>query len=194
MKKMILILATTALPILGFAKDDDQLKQATSIAKQELEKFDALDFDHYSNQKWDQIKLTHSANVKVHWPDGHITIGLNEHIEDLKKMFVFMPDLQVAEHVVRIVGVNAGSSLKSQHPKKIEKLNLKDVEWTSVIGTMTGTFSEPMPIGQGNFIPPTGKKVHMTMVTVSHWTKEGVMDEEYLFFDNDTFAKQLGLK
>jgi hypothetical protein len=28
---------------------------------------------------------------------------------------------------------------------------------------------------------------------VGHWTKEGVTDEEYLFWDNATFMKQIGL-
>jgi hypothetical protein len=30
------------------------------------------------------------------------------------------------------------------------------------------------------------------MCTVGHWT-DGVMDEEYLFWDNMTFMKQIGL-
>jgi hypothetical protein len=30
------------------------------------------------------------------------------------------------------------------------------------------------------------------MATVGHW-KDGVMDEEYLFWDNQTYMKQIGL-
>ena len=50
-----------------------------------------------------------------------------------------------------------------------------------------------MPIGEGQFIEPTGKSYKLTMATVGHWTDEGVMDEEYLFWDNHAFYKQIGL-
>ena len=64
-------------------------------------------------------------------------------------------------------------------------------EWTSVIGVMGGTFSRPMPT-PGGPIAPTGKSFKLQMVTVGHW-KDGVMDEEYLFWDNASFMKQIGL-
>lgn len=41
-------------------------------------------------------------------------------------------------------------------------------------------------------IPPTGKKFKLNMCTVEHW-KGGLMDEEYLFWDNQDFMKQIGL-
>jgi hypothetical protein len=31
------------------------------------------------------------------------------------------------------------------------------------------------------------------MVTIGHWTKDAVMDEEYLMWDNQEFMKQIGL-
>jgi hypothetical protein len=65
-------------------------------------------------------------------------------------------------------------------------------EWTSVIGVMEGTFTKPMPTADGKTIPPTGKPYKITMCTVGHWTS-GVMNEEYLFWDNLTYMKQLGL-
>lgn len=192
--RLLMTIIALAFPLFAAANDADTLKNAETIAKQRLETFDALDFDVFSNQKWDQIKLSHAQNVKVHWPDGRVTVGLEKHIEDLKAMFVSMPDLQISEHPVRIVGTNAGKSTRAEHPKAIENLDLKKVEWTSVMGIMTGTFTEPMPIGDGKFIPPTGNKIHVNMVTVGHWTKDGVMDEEFLFYDNATFSKQLGIK
>ena len=39
---------------------------------------------------------------------------------------------------------------------------------------------------------PTGKPFKLTMCTVGHW-KNGLMDEEYLFWDNAAFASQIGL-
>jgi hypothetical protein len=31
------------------------------------------------------------------------------------------------------------------------------------------------------------------MATIGHWTSAGVMDHEWLFWDNATYMKQLGL-
>jgi hypothetical protein len=143
--------------------------ERATIAKN-LKTFDELDFVVFSNQEWTRLHESHSRDIKVHWPDGHTTSGIEKHIEDLKAMFVYAPDTNIAVHPVKF-----GSG-----------------EWTSVIGVMTGTFSKPMPIGDGKFIPPTGKQFNITMNTVGHW-KDGVMDEEYLFWDNLTFMKQIGL-
>ena len=61
------------------------------------------------------------------------------------------------------------------------------------LGIMEGTFTQPpMPIGDGKTIPPTGKPFKLTMVTIGHW-KDGVMDEEWLMWDNQAFMKQIGL-
>ena len=106
----------------------------------------------------------------MHWPDGHETRGIEKHIEDLKGMFVYAPDTRIEVHPVKF-----GSG-----------------EWTSVIGVMEGTFTKPMLAADGKTVPPTGKPFKLEMCTVGHW-KDGVMDEEYLFWDNLTFMKQIGL-
>jgi hypothetical protein len=143
---------------------------AEKIAKAHIATFDTLDFDVFTNQKWDRLKESHSADVAVHWPDGHVTHGIDRHIADLKAMFVYAPDTRIQEHPVKIA----------------------NGEWTSVIGVMEGTFTKPMSIGDGKTIPPTGKTFKLIMCTVGHW-KNGVMDEEYLFWDNQTIMKQIGL-
>jgi len=91
-----------------------------------LTTFDTLDFDVFSNQKWDLLGDSHGQDIVVNWPDGHTTKGLAQHIEDLKAMFVYAPDTQIA------------------------------------------------------------------VCTVARW-KDGVMVEESLFWDNQTFMKQIGL-
>jgi predicted ester cyclase len=147
------------------------LGDSASMIAQNLTKFDTLDFDVFSNQKWDRLKESHAQDIVVSWPDGHDTHGLDKHIEDLKGMFVAMPDLKITEHPIKIA----------------------NGRWTAVTGRMVGTFSKPMPIGNGKVAPPTGKKVDMTMATIAHWTDAGVMDHEWLFWDNQTFMKQIGL-
>ena len=136
-----------------------------------LKKFDTFDFDVYTNQKWDRLTESHAKDILVHYPDGHTSKGLAAHIDELKPMFVFAPDTNIKTHPVRF-----GSG-----------------EWTGVIGVMEGTFTKPMPIGGGQTIPPTGKAFKLEMSTLGHWTKDGVMDEEYLFWDNQAFMKQIGL-
>jgi predicted ester cyclase len=150
-----------------------ELKKFTderALTAKHLKTFDELDFVVFTNQEWTRLHESHSKDVKVNWPDGHSTNGIDKHIEDLKAMFLYAPDTNIKVHPVKI-----GSG-----------------EWTSVIGVMAGTFTKPMPIGDGKFIQPTGKKYSINMCTVGHW-KNGVMIEEWLFWDNLTYMKQLGI-
>jgi len=135
-----------------------------------IKTFDELDFVVFTNQEWTRLHESHSKDVKVNWPDGHSTNGIEKHIEDLKALFEYAPDTNIKVHPVKF-----GSG-----------------EWTSVIGVMAGTFTKPMPIGDGKFIQPTGKKFSINMCTVGHW-KDGVMIEEWLFWDSATYMKQMGL-
>ncbi len=126
-----------------------------------LETFDILDFEVFSGQKWDRLLESHAEDIIVHWPDGRTTIGNEVHIGDQKAFFVFAPDTKIEKRPIRI-----GQG-----------------EWTGVVGEITGTFSQAMPIGDGQFIEPTGKSYSLTMATIGHWNEDGVMDEEFLFWD-----------
>lgn len=144
-------------------------RQAPKVERN-LKKFDTLDFDVFSSQKWHRLHESHSKDIVVTWPDGHETRGIDKHIEDLKAMFVFAPDIAIKTHPIRF-----GSGT-----------------WTSVTGVMTGTFTKPMPLPDGKSIPPTGKRFAIGMATIGHW-KNGTMDHEWLFWDNQDFMAQLGL-
>lgn len=135
-----------------------------------LKNFDDLDFNVFSNQKWDELSKSHAPDIIVHWPDGRITNGIQKHIEDLKTMFAYAPDLKIKSHPVRF-----GSG-----------------EWTCVIGVVEGTFTRPMPIGFARSIQPTMRHFRYQMTTIGRW-RNGVMVEEFLFWDNQSFMKQLGL-
>jgi hypothetical protein len=117
-------------------------KQDPSVEKN-LKVFDTLDFDVFSNQKWDRLKESHALDIVVTWPDGHETKGIEKHIEDLKALFVFAPDLKIKVHPIRF-----GSGT-----------------WTAVTGVMSGTFTKPMPTPDGKSIPPSGKHFALSMVT-----------------------------
>ncbi|MFA5246060.1 MAG: ester cyclase [Pedobacter sp.] len=151
-----------------------ELKKFTdekALTEMRLVRFDSLDYEFYSNQDWKNFNISHADDIKVIYPDGSITQGLApQHIDMLTPMFVFAPDTKIKNHPVRF-----GSG-----------------DWTCVIGEMEGTFSKPMPIGNGKTIPPTNKKFKLAMSTIGHW-KDGKMIEEYLFWDNQAFMKQIGL-
>lgn len=57
-------------------------------------------------------------------------------------------------------------------------------------GIMEETFSRPMATG-GKTIEPTAKPFRIPMATIGRW-KDGVMVEEWLFWDNQAFMKQIG--
>ena len=146
-------------------------EQEQQAAEKNIAMFDDLDFNVFSNQRWDDLHKSHSKDVIVHWPDGHTTNGIDQHIADLKAMFVWAPDTRIKVHPIKVA----------------------QKDWTAVVGVMEGTFTQPMPIGDGKTIPPTGKAYKISMATFSHWTAEGPMDEEYLFWDNAEFMKEIGL-
>jgi len=138
-----------------------------------LATFDDLDFRVYTTQQWQDLHKSHSKDVIVHWPDGHTTKGIEKHIEDLKYMWTFAPDNRIKEHPVRF--------------------GTADGEWTAVSGFLEGTFTKPMVLPDGKTIQPTGKAYRIPMVTIGHWGKNGIMFEEYLYWDNGEFMKEIGL-
>jgi len=108
----------------------NQVKQLTAndaTISKNLERFDTLDFTVFSNQQWDRLHESHAADIKVYWPDGHMTEGIQKHIEDLKALFVFAPDTRIKEHPIRLGSGNL----------------------TAVTGVFEGTFTKPKNIFTG---------------------------------------------
>ena len=146
------------------------IAQSNAQVQAHLEKFDTLDFVVFSNQQWMRMHESHAKDIKVVMPDGTVTIGLENHIKNLAWLFMFAPDTKIKEHPIRF-----GSGL-----------------YTAVTGYMEGTFTKPMMMPDGSSIPPTGKSYKLSMATIGIW-KDGVMVEEQLYWDNQSFMKQLGL-
>ena len=147
-----------------------QIADERAMIEKNLETFDTLDYTVFTNQEWTRLHESHASNIKVYWPDGHMSQGIDVHIEDLKAMFVYAPDTRIKQHPIRF-----GSG-----------------KYTAVTGVFEGTFTRPMPIGNGKFIKPTGKAFTMPMATIGIWDN-GIMTEEHLFWDNQTYMKQIGL-
>ena len=126
-----ILLLVSFITISGCIKNSNQEElnkytEEKKMTEERLVRFDSLDFDIYSNQKWDMFSISHDENIKVYYPDGSTTTGLNpQHLDALKPLFVFAPDTKINSHPVKF-----GSG-----------------DWTAVIGVMEGTFSQPMPLG-----------------------------------------------
>ena len=185
LKLFLITMASMSLAGLNFAATEvnstrpagvDELKLLRKFisqkitGKERLRKFDELDFEVFNGENWEDMKLSHAKDIKVTWPDGRVTIGIETHIEDLKGMFTWSPTTKVESHPVRIA---AG-------------------EWTAVIGILTGRFSRVMNTPTGDQIQPTGKSFKIQMATIGRWSK-GVMVEEFLFWDNKHLFSQIGL-
>ncbi|CAM4369280.1 SnoaL-like polyketide cyclase [Pedobacter westerhofensis] len=162
--------AQTATEVAALKRELAKYKAADKLVQEHLKTFDTLDYTVFSNQQWARMHESHGKDIKVFWPDGHITTGLATHIEDMKALFVYAPDCRIKHHPIRM-----GSG-----------------DLTAVSGVFEGTFTKPMPIGNGKFIQPTGKKFNFPMATIGVW-KDGVMVEEHLFWDNKAFMDQIGL-
>ena len=102
--------------------------------------FDDLDFNVYSGQKWEEFPRSHAANIVVHYPDGHTTTGLEEHLAELKPQFVFAPDTRIKVHPIKIAQGN----------------------WTAVAGVMEGTFSQPMQTPDGKISRRPARRLSST--------------------------------
>ena len=94
-----------ALPAFAYAQNQEVVlhpkyappvpqKQIPAVEKK-LKTFDVLDFDVFSNQKWDRLHESHAKDIAVTWPDGHETKGIDAHIADLKALFVYAPDIAI---------------------------------------------------------------------------------------------------
>jgi len=162
--------AQTTTDVDGLKKELEQFKGAAALVNQHLTTFDTLDYTVFSNKQWLRFHESHGENIKVYWPDGHVAVGLAKHIEDMKDIFVYAPDARIKQHQIMFGSGN----------------------FTAVTGLFEGTFTQPMPIGNGKFIQPTGKKFAFPMATIGVW-KDGVMIEEHLFWDNKTFMEQIGV-
>ncbi|WON76581.1 ester cyclase [Serratia sp. UGAL515B_01] len=152
-------------------KNLDEFKKEREKVERNLRNFDDLDFNVYSHQKWGDMHKSHAEDIIVHYPDGSVTHGLKEHIEKSKKIFAFAPDTENPIHHVRI-----GQG-----------------DYTAVTGVWRGTFTKPMVLSDGTIIQPTDKRFEIEMATIARWNEKGTMDEEWLFYDDYTFMKQLGL-
>ncbi|MEL6375834.1 MAG: ester cyclase [Pseudomonadota bacterium] len=133
-----------------------------------LETFRQLDLEVFSNAELDRFDESHHPDVVVYMPDGRVVYGLEDHLVDVGWFFIWAPDTHVERHIARF-----GQG-----------------EWTAAIGVLKGTFTADMPLADGSILEANGNSYEINFTTVARW-EEGLMVEEYLFWDNDYFFSQL---
>jgi len=159
-----------AVPFAVFSGDRPAAPGADALARN-LAACDTVDFAVFNNREWSRLHEYYAKDVAVTWPDGHQTVGIDKYAEGLRAIFVYAPDTRISGHARRF-----GSSTG---------------EWTAVTGIMEGTFSQPMPLGNGKTFKPTNKTFRLSVCAIGHW-KDGVIDEVSLFWDNMNFMRQIG--
>ena len=118
-----IIFASTTMSAYAQTKKEpaDAKKQLQEILKsnkqieENLKKFDTLDFVVYSTQDWKRLHESHAKNIKVHYPDGSVTIGLDDHIKQLSPMFTFSPNTKIKEQRT----LNNNNNVKNNNVKNI---------------------------------------------------------------------------
>jgi hypothetical protein len=134
-----------------------------------LKTFDDLDLVAFNNRDMEHIRRIHAETVKVYNPDGTITEPMDPHAKELQFLFDTF-DFKVAEH---IVGFGHGG-------------------WTAGISVSKGKWIKPITLPDGTVLKPTGKPVSVKIATIARW-ENGRIAEEYLFWDNADWNRQIGL-
>jgi hypothetical protein len=134
-----------------------------------LDIFDELDLVAFNDRDMERIGEIHADEVIVHNPDGTQTSPFEPHSEELQFLFDTF-DFVVTDH---IVGFGYG-------------------EWTAGISISEGRWVKPITLHDGTVLEPTGKKVRLKIATIARW-ENGRIAEEYLFWDNADWNRQIGL-
>lgn len=137
------------------------------------ERMFALD-EAWNARDWDTFDSFHdSSDAVVYWPgrEESPTGGGPAHRAEAERFCRAFPDNKVL------------------HPYPIL---FGEGDFTSFLTRFTGTFSGPLELPDGTVIQPTGKSFDLYFSTAARW-RNGKIVEEYLFYDNGTFLKQIGL-
>ena len=138
-----------------------------------LELMRTLD-DAWNSQDWVVFRERHAEETEVFWPgQPEPTRGRDNHEAEAKEFFKTFPD----NHLVN-------------NPYKIM---FGQGDMTCTIADFSGTMTGPLKTVGGKLIPPTNKSFHVEFCTVAHWSGDGEILEERLFYDLVGLLKQLGL-
>jgi ketosteroid isomerase-like protein len=102
------------------------------------------------------------------------------------------PDRGELQGGTAIADIFASSPSHSPTSDTKSRTHTKWATWRSTEGFITGTHTQPLPVPNGEDIPPTGKRIRVRecdVVTV----EGGVVTSHHFYFDQVEFLGQLGL-
>jgi len=135
-----------------------------------LATFDELDLVAFNNRDMTRIKQIHAEDVRVYNPDGSVTTPMVPHHADELQFLFDTFEFTVTDH---IVGFGHG-------------------EWTAGISISEGKWVKPITLSDGAVLQPSGKALRIKIATIARW-EGGRIAEEYLFWDNADWNRQIGL-
>jgi len=156
------------LPARGHAATEEWL-MATDNAKRMQQTDDA-----WNARDWDAFDRLHDPECVVYWPgrEAEPTHGGQDHRAEAIAFCDAFPDNKV----------------KNQPNDGL----FSEGDFTCFVTRFTGTFPAPLKQPDGSGVEPTGKSFDVLYSTAAQWG-DGRIIEEYLFYDNGTFLKQIGL-
>ena len=91
----------------------------TPVEKANLERFDKLDFEVWNNRDWTLFRELHAPDVLIVDFNGHMTKGIEQHIQYSMALISAAPESKVLAHPIKIAAGN----------------------WTVGIGTLPGNLT-----------------------------------------------------
>lgn len=130
--------------------------------------------DAWNGRDWDAFDMLHDPECVVYWPgrEADPTHGGQDHRAEAIAFCDAFPDNKVKNRPYDVL--------------------FGEGDFTCFVTRFTGTFTAPMKQPDGSVIEPTGKSFDLLYSTAAKW-RDGRIIEEYLFWDNGTFLRQVGL-
>ena len=130
--------------------------------------------DAWNGRDWDAFDMLHDPECVVYWPgrEADPTRGGQDHRAEAIAFCDAFPDNKVKNRPYDVL--------------------FGEGDFTCFVTRFTGTFTAPMKQPDGSVIEPTGKSFDVLYSTAAKW-RDGRIIEEYLFWDNGTFLRQVGL-
>lgn len=151
----------------------DAHKAERATTAQQLALFDEMDLEAFNTRDMKRISEIHHDDVKVHlsmMPADVTSKGFDPvHKADLQYLFDQF-DYQIPIHTV----------------------SFGHGEWTAGISISTGKFIKPITMPNGVVRQPNGREFKVQVATIARW-QEGRIIEEYVFWDQDSVYRQIGL-
>lgn len=119
----------------------------------------------------DLARFNHHSNCTIYYPLG-VVMDLTQHIHDMQVTFSMYSDAAPHNHNYKVI--------------------FGEGDWTVALAQAKGTNDGPFQGPSGEWLPPTDRTVEYDLMSIVRWNG-GLMMEEYLWTDNPSVYRQVGL-